>query len=231
MNPTDQTNRKFLRNNVRDPFVLSTLIFILLGLIAMIFIEKGDVLVWFGQQRSYMVHYVFYEWTKLAEEEVFIALIMGFALFYSVRKGLSIGFIGLAALFVSFLLKKIFQHPRPSEFFADELLVKANPLDGFHIIGGMTSFPSGHTIGAFALFGFIALSLKNKILSSLCFVLALGVGISRIYLINHFLQDVLFGAAIGLLLSISMHWALERNYILNRPAWMWKPLREIWRPK
>ncbi|XOV67143.1 MAG: phosphatase PAP2 family protein [Fluviicola sp.] len=61
------------------------------------------------------------------------------------------------------------------------------------------SFPSGHTTAAFAFFGFASLFLarKNTILQVL-FALSAGlVGYSRMYLSQHFLEDVFAGMVLG----------------------------------
>lgn len=70
------------------------------------------------------------------------------------------------------------------------------------------SFPSGHTITAFAM----ALSVSGfyPVLLPIMLFLAISVGVSRIILGMHFLSDVLAGAGIGSLLG---YYA----YVLLRP--------------
>lgn len=66
------------------------------------------------------------------------------------------------------------------------------------------SFPSGHTITAFA----VALDLGRfypHLLPFLCFAAA-SVGVSRVVLGVHYLTDVLAGAAIGSLLGAGASW-------------------------
>jgi undecaprenyl-diphosphatase len=61
------------------------------------------------------------------------------------------------------------------------------------------SFPSGHTITAFAMA--VSVSSFYPALLPLLLFLAVSIGISRIVLSMHFLSDVLAGAAIGSLLG------------------------------
>jgi membrane-associated phospholipid phosphatase len=65
------------------------------------------------------------------------------------------------------------------------------------------SFPSGHTLGAFSFFSFVlmAFRIQNKWLQFIALFLSIQCGISRIYLGQHFMSDVLFGAALGLLIG------------------------------
>ena len=69
------------------------------------------------------------------------------------------------------------------------------------------SFPSGHTITAFAVA--VTLSLFYPELAPGLLFCALSVAASRILLGMHFLSDVLAGAAIGTLLAYGSAWAMR----------------------
>jgi membrane-associated phospholipid phosphatase len=76
-------------------------------------------------------------------------------------------------------------------------------MEDFNYNAGSNSFPSGHTLSAFALYGFLAFSSKNKTVSTvLLLALAVLVAISRVYLLQHFLQDILMGSVLGVGLAI-----------------------------
>ena len=60
------------------------------------------------------------------------------------------------------------------------------------------SFPSGHTQSAAAVFGTLGFSLKKTWQKTLCFILVVLVGFSRMYLGVHTLADVGVSLAIGL---------------------------------
>ena len=64
------------------------------------------------------------------------------------------------------------------------------------------AFPSGHSASAFALAAVLSFDAKNKKYSMLFLAGAILVGYSRVYLAQHFLDDVLAGALIGLLSAI-----------------------------
>lgn len=64
--------------------------------------------------------------------------------------------------------------------------------------GNSTSFPSGHTVGAFALAGVLIFGSRSMPVRILAFVLASGVGLSRILAFRHWASDVTASAVIGL---------------------------------
>lgn len=92
------------------------------------------------------------------------------------------------------VLKSIFHAERPAAMF------KGDPT--FHVVSWLpvayaNSFPSGHTTSAFAMAATVAIISKDKRIGLFCFVLAALTGYSRIYLGQHFLEDVAFGSLLG----------------------------------
>jgi len=65
--------------------------------------------------------------------------------------------------------------------------------------GSSTSFPSGHTLGAFALAGVLAFASPSRTFRAIALLLAVAVGISRILAFRHWMSDVTASAAVGLL--------------------------------
>jgi membrane-associated phospholipid phosphatase len=68
------------------------------------------------------------------------------------------------------------------------------------------SMPSGHTAAAFAMA--VALSWRWPRARALWFVVAAGVGVSRILVDRHFLSDVTLGALLGTVIAVA---ALKRT--------------------
>jgi membrane-associated phospholipid phosphatase len=113
----------------------------------------------------------------------------------------AVGLAGLGAFLlssgVSILLKQVvfLNALRPSKYFEHAgwayHTVKDVVLAGYH------SFPSGHTISAFAMFGFLALVDDRKGRGWTWALLGALVGYSRVYLFQHFVADAFAGSLIG----------------------------------
>ncbi|KIO76186.1 hypothetical protein TH53_16370 [Pedobacter lusitanus] len=108
------------------------------------------------------------------------------------------------------LLKRMFTKPRPSLYF------EQISFHYTHFVHGITnahsgSFPSGHTTSAFAMATVLVLFLRNWKISLLCLISAVLVGYSRIYLAQHFLQDVVAGAITGSIFGFFSFYLIEQD--------------------
>ena len=89
--------------------------------------------------------------------------------------------------------------PRPAEFLKDVSFYEVPGIELHH----WGSFPSGHTTTAFMLASFLYLVLPKKMkVHWLLIGIAFLVGMSRVYLMQHFLMDVWAGAVLGVLSSL-----------------------------
>ncbi|MBL0356189.1 MAG: phosphatase PAP2 family protein [Chitinophagaceae bacterium] len=140
--------------------------------------------------------YLFIGYTNFGDG-IFSVLISLF--YFFVLKKRKLGLILLIAYsftgILAQVIKPIIESPRPVtyfypkhfSFFIDDIINKGN-----------NSFPSGHTVSAFALATVLALYAVNKWQQLLLLALAVMVGFSRIYLSQHFLTDVLAGSLLGI---------------------------------
>lgn len=120
---------------------------------------------------------------------------------------------GLSVTLVSQALKRYFLAPRPLEVYgAEQVQTVAWLSNNFQ-----HSFPSGHTLGAFAFFALYSffLSEKYKPLSVLFFIAACLCAYSRIYLGQHFFIDVYAGSIFGTSL-ITLQYALMETYLFKK---------------
>lgn len=111
-----------------------------------------------------------------------------------------------AAYIVSGLLAQLIKHathmPRPRVLLQPE---HYNQFIEGVTGGGWSSFPSGHTTTAFAVATVLAFYTSNKWLQLTYLALAVAVGYSRIYLGQHFLEDVQAGSIIGVFVAACVY--------------------------
>lgn len=105
------------------------------------------------------------------------------------------------------IIKSFIDAPRPAIFLKN--------IHYSHFVEGVTlhnynSFPSGHTASAFALAMILSIYLKNKWCSLILLLLATAIGYSRIYLSQHFLEDVSVGSVIGIISGIAAYLFLDK---------------------
>ena len=82
----------------------------------------------------------------------------------------------------------------------------------------MYSFPSGHTSTAFFVFTMIALHFKHRpIIQWACALVAISVGISRVYLMVHWIPDIMFGALWGITMAVLTDYLVGRIYPTKKP--------------
>jgi len=190
---------------IRDNSIFFSFFFLLLliGIVLFFSIEKGDAILFLGENRNPVLDTFFIYWTKLGEEYMYILAFVIF-LFVKARYALMIPVTALFVLVVSGILKLLFAHDRPKIWFMKmKRLEEVNFVEGINVLVGPTSFPSGHAMSAFALYSLIAFFLiKKKMVAILLFVTALLIATSRVYLVHHFFEDVLVGSTIGIFIAM-----------------------------
>ena len=160
-----------------------------------------------------LANWIFRYGTKLGEEFAYFFILI-LLLFYSYRQALVVPFLGLSVTIVAFLAKQVFAHDRPYLYFNKQGIFETiTTVEGVTLNGGANSFPSGHTMSAFALYAFLAFCLPSKKIGAvLLFAIALMVGLSRVYLVQHFFQDIYLGALIGTLIAIVWYFLQYRIF-------------------
>lgn len=179
---------------------------LLIGALLILLTEKGDVILFFNDHRSYYGD-LFFRYTTKAGEEFAYVLMLLFLLIYHRRAAWLVPITGGVVMLISKGLKEIFQQDRPVAWFKKlDLFELLNVIEGEPLFSGASSFPSGHTMSAFALLGLLALLLPRKNWISLSILgLAILVGISRVYLIHHFFIDIYVGSIIGTFLALIIY--------------------------
>ncbi|HWB62027.1 MAG TPA: phosphatase PAP2 family protein [Chitinophagales bacterium] len=192
-------------------------LFLVIGAVLIFRYEKGAEIIYFSAlHNSYSD--TFFVWiTRLAEAPMLV-LIIGFSLRNGLRNGLIVGLnVLLTFTITSFLKLMVFPgSDRPSVYFEGKTTL--NFVQGVEIYHHH-SFPSGHTSSAFALFFMLSILAENKKWSYLFFTLALLVGISRVYLLEHFFSDVYFGSLTGMAVTVIFYLIFVRSRFFENLEW------------
>ena len=153
-------------------------------------------------------------YTFLGDGIFLIAIVILLLLIKKTKAGIALLIAFLSSGLMAQLLKRFFQQPRPQLYFQE------NAFNYLHYVKGVTlynsnSFPSGHTTTAFATAAVLVLVFKKNKIAIPCLILACLVGYSRIYLAQHFLQDVIMGAIIGTFFGVLSYYltVFTKSYV------------------
>ncbi|MDZ4131521.1 MAG: phosphatase PAP2 family protein, partial [Dethiobacteria bacterium] len=134
------------------------------------------------QWRSVPLEILFRAFTFLGDDQFF--MIFFSVLIWCVSK--TLGFWGAFMLLASGTYSNLIK---------DITLLERPPLEGVVHPAGSYAFPSGHTLTAVTVWGYLAVRLQKKALWIWTFVAVAMIGFSRLVLGYHFLGDVLGGFA------------------------------------
>lgn len=184
-------------------FLIGSLLFILLGLFIILLNDKTAIHLGINHQHYRFLDYFFTYATHLGDGlfAAIAVLLIGIFAFPTARAyvmvmgGTSLLFSGFIAQF----LKRVIypDAERPLKYIGEQLLYLVPDVE----VHEMNSFPSGHTATAFAFFAFLAFITykKPKFWQYIIVLVAVLVGYSRMYLSQHFLEDVVMGATVGII--------------------------------
>jgi membrane-associated phospholipid phosphatase len=195
-------------------FVLGFILFVTFSLWTIITFKQGEEILRFNQLGT-MEELTYWAWiTKLGEWHSYVAVILFFLIVKQPKKSLLILASGIFTLLINTGLKNFFSEPRPAQYFSKmNLLSSLNIPEGMHLNSGFSSFPSGHTTGAYVLFVLMALSYPNRCWFQIIIMILAGiVGLSRMILAQHYIEDTLAGALLGLYIGLLCHKIWEVIY-------------------
>lgn len=179
------------------PGMILYYLFLLAGGIIVLWSEKGEWVVWLNQLGNHFLDLFFIFWTYLGDGIVFVILIIFFLFRSYFFLLVTLLTVVIQTIFVQGLKLVVFPDlDRPKLFF--ENFMELRQIDGIDI-HSYYAFPSGHTATAFSVALILSFYLSNKKWSLLLILAAIGVGISRIYLLQHFFLDIYFGSLFGVI--------------------------------
>lgn len=172
-------------------------------------LEWGHDLIEWVQQFSPALDLPFKAITTLGAEQVFLLLLP--LIFWCVdkRRGLRLGALLILSAYLNYALKNLFDQPRPSPDRVKVLATETSP-----------GLPSGHSQNTVAVYGFLAAGARRSWTWVVAVLIALAVGLSRVYLGVHFPSDVLGGWLVGVVL-LALYLRIEPQVERRLRAWPW----------
>jgi len=138
--------------------------------------------------------------TQLGSNIFYIALLLIGYWAFNKRESIILTYVLIVSMLSNYWLKVIIANERPPSSY---WFPGTDPPN--------YSTPSGHSQLSASLFGWLAVRIKTWWMALLAVVPTFLIGISRLYLGVHFLEDVLLGWGVGILIVISF-------YYLEKPA-------------
>lgn len=199
-----------MKYNVKIPdFVIWSAVLAIIGSIILAITQKGDESLFFNSHHNIALDYFFAAFTHFAEFPIIVVLILllwwvkGKKAFWESAIALSV-----TAIVVQLLKRVILEDNfRPRLYFEHthhlRIIDFTQPLYHF-------SFPSGHTTTAFCLLAIYSFYTEKKWQRLLLLFVAILIGISRMYLLHHFLSDVVAGILLGAIIAWSTHFYFSK---------------------
>ncbi len=186
-------------------FLISCACFLFIGAILLSIFNKGFLVLLLNDHHTPFLDQFFKLFTNLGLGGLLAILAVAFLFIRFYYSILITASLICAGLFTFVLKQLVFTHiPRPTKFFEPGTLSLINGVNYHH----WGSFPSGHTMTAFAGSFILTIILKDKQWGFVFFLIALLVAISRVYLCQHFFMDAYAGAFIGTAYTFALHYIL-----------------------
>jgi membrane-associated phospholipid phosphatase len=192
-------------------------VFMVIGLLIASLVKKGDIVKLTNLNHQPVLDLFFKYLTHFGDGLIFVVAAV---VFLFIRYSLAIHVISIGVihgLAISSLKNGVFyKMPRPKAYFGEDVIL--------HFVEGVkvhsyNSFPSGHTASIFAFTFFLAIAINRKSWSVAFVGIALLVAFSRVYLVQHFFVDIVYGSIVGILSAVISVWMLEKLWNLeSQPA-------------
>lgn len=207
----------------RSFFIVYLLAFIAVGILMLLY-SKAELMQWVNAHH-WPTGDLFFRYITNLGDGAFAVVVIIILLFRSFRFALMgiVSFL-LSTLVVRGLKQLVFSDSlRPLKYF-EHSTWQYRIIDGLDI-HSYNSFPSGHSTTAFAIFCLLALVDESKSRGWFFALIAIITAYSRVYLFQHFVEDVYVGSIIGTVSSIIVFVLLSRHWEQNPKAWHKRQLR------
>jgi len=171
----------------------------------------------------------FFKYITFLGDGLFVICISAIILLFNLRRGITtLLAYGLSAGFTQGIKYAFFADvDRPLILFQQQkipLNLVVDIMEEQHI---HRSFPSGHATAAFALFFCLSFLSDRASLKIAFFILALMVAFSRVYLSQHFFEDITAGSFIAVSFSVLVCWFFYYSKVAPKFDKIDKPLYRL----
>lgn len=196
-------------------FFIPYFTFLLASGIVLLLWSKTEIHLFVNSHNNPTADFFFSAWTNLGLGIMIIplALILAFVRLRYMIISVT-GF--LITVIINDSLKSFFHTPRPVTVFSQ--LHQSLHLAPHVQMYFWNSFPSGHTATGFCMFCLLAFYTKSNPLKIIYFIMALLIAYSRIYLSEHFLQDVYAASIIGVCCAVFTYRWIMNAKMFNKFA-------------
>ena len=203
-------------------FLSLYLLFLITGGILIATVERGNEILYISSLHNSFADQLFKWLTYLAEWPIVVFLLL-ITIRMSYGKEL-VMLLNILLVFaaIQFCKYELFPNEaRPSVFFEGR--------QGLNFVPGVQmmhshSFPSGHTATAFGFLFMLSILTEDKRWSILFFTVALLVGISRVYLLQHFFRDIYAGSLLAVVVTSFFYLTFVRSSFYQKLSWKDKSL-------
>lgn len=193
-------------------FYLPYLCLFTLAVVYFLYKSHGEFVLWLNSLHNPIWNFFFKYWTHTGDV-IFFTIVTVILIIFKRRFGLILGLSGISVALVSLFFKHVLfpEAQRPIIYFRGYEVLDF--VDGVTILS-QHSFPSGHSMAVFTLAAFAALMLQNNSYSLLLLVGSTLTAISRVYLVQHFLIDIMAGSLIGITIG-TLYYMIFEKYLNN----------------
>ncbi len=209
-------------------FFILFFIWILIGALILNFYGNFSVLLWVNQH-SYASLDGFFIFMTYIGDGLAYTLLAIILLWFNFRKSIQTWLIfGFCSLFSQVLKNMFFPNAmRPLAYLRQIHF----PIDKIRFIPGIPvylqhSFPSGHSLTGFSLALLMAFWVKQKGWGVPFFFLGFFIAYSRLFLVEHFFQDIYSGSIIGVICTLVLYYYLKKSNWPQAP-WADKGIRDL----
>lgn len=186
-----------------------------LSVVFFLYRSHGEFVLWLNSLHNPAWDFFFKYWTHTGDA-IFFSIVAVALIVFKRRFGLILALAGISVAIISSFFKYVLfaEAQRPILYFKGYEVLEF--VEGVNVLS-QYSFPSGHAMAVFALASFVALMLQNNNYSSILFIGATLTSVSRVYLVQHFLIDIMAGSLIGITIGIIFYMSFEK-YLNKEPT-------------